>query len=475
MKEGGQPRWTPWASRSSSRVAVAWLPTEISSTKAPSWVIELARSEDRPAMEAFRRAFMGEVPAAGFSEELADRDGNRAETLLCRKGREIVGLVEFARRHMYYGAATCAVAVLRTFGVLRELWHTHLPVSLVTRAESQLRGLGIPVGFLWTAEPSFWEKLGWVSIYRPTFLEANVHTLLSGLHAQGLVRQRNRRTSLAIRPARQWDWEGLAEFYKKCVQTGYGFMERSVACWKCLFSHRRFDALYVAVRTPNSNSKARGAATDGGQGGMPSMQGVVGYYFRTGPRVVELLAVARSISLDLLIHACQEAAEQSRTELLFDLVPGCRLRSVVEGVLGDAEATHTGDEPVLMAKIWDPGRMLEAIMPELLRRWQQVGRGCCSLGLLVDGRFLKVQLAEDGGRVIRLPYGERESLLRVPNLVNLVFRTPGEFGRTPVLESGWRRPDHGNCELAKFLFPPIPFWRSILDDPPFVVIPSRSW
>jgi N-acetylglutamate synthase-like GNAT family acetyltransferase len=472
MREGGISRWSPWADESGGRLGLAALPCGDPSTRRGPWVFELARNEDRPAIEAFVRAFLKDIFSTELCDYLAEREGDRAETLLCRRGREIVGVLQFTRRQMHYGSVTLPVAVLRLFGVIPELWHSSVPSSMLARAEGQMRGTGVPVGFLWTREPKCWQKLGWVPIYRPTVLEANVHTLLSGLYARGLVRRRRQCKGLQIRPARQWDLEALAVLYEKCVQRGYGFLRRSAPCWKALLPRRDHDVLYVAVR--HQNSKEMGSPINEGleAGALPEQ--LVGYYFRKGFRIVELLAPVKSIALELLVHACQEGAEHNRTWLLFDLVPSCNLRSIVEELGGGLPAREPFDEPVLMAKIWDPVRSLETILPELVRRWQRSGgSGFCSLGLESEGYRLQLELGPDGGKITWVPCLQTGTILRVCKLAELLFRTNDGLPTLPTSENRLSRVEEVTCHLLELLFPRIPFWRSILDDPfySYVAIP----
>ncbi len=473
MREGGISKWSPWADQSGSRLGLAALACGDPSPGRGPWVFEIARSEDRPAIEAFVRAYLKDISSAELCDYLADREGDRAETLLCRRGREIVGLLQFAKRQMHYGAVTLPVAVLRLFGVIPELWHSSVPTWMLARAEGKMRGTGVPMGFLWTREPNRWQKLGWVPVYRPSVLEANVHTLLSGLHARGLVRRRRQCRGLQIRPARQWDLEALAALYEKCVQQGYGFLRRYVPCWKALLARRDHDVLYIAVRHQNSK-EITSPDKEGLESGALSQQ-LIGYYFRKGLRIVELLAPLKSVALELLVHACQEGAEHNRTWLLFDLVPGCKLRSIVEELGGGSPATEPFDEPVLMAKIWDPVRSLESILPELIRRWHRSGgSGFCSLGLESQGYRLQLELGPGGGKVTSVPYFQTGTTLRVCRLAELLFRTNDGLSTLPASEDGLSRVEGATCHLLELLFPRIPFWRSILDDPfySFVAIPE---
>jgi hypothetical protein len=224
----------------------------------------------------------------------------------------------------------------------------------------------------------------------------------------------------------------------------------------------------------HQNSKEMGSPINEGleAGALPEQ--LVGYYFRKGFRIVELLAPVKSIALELLVHACQEGAEHNRTWLLFDLVPSCNLRSIVEELGGGLPAREPFDEPVLMAKIWDPVRSLETILPELVRRWQRSGgSGFCSLGLESEGYRLQLELGPDGGKITWVPCLQTGTILRVCKLAELLFRTNDGLPTLPTSENRLSRVEEVTCHLLELLFPRIPFWRSILDDPfySYVAIP----
>ncbi|MCS7236700.1 MAG: hypothetical protein NZ899_00335 [Thermoguttaceae bacterium] len=430
-----------------------------------SIVIRLASACDLPAIHAFARAYMTDLPPAEIAACLADPASFPHDVILALEGREVVGVAQVARRVMHFGRARCKVGVVRWLRVVPELRATELPCQLLRRLEDHARTSGLHLGLSWTRWPRFFQLQDWVPVYRPPVTEIMVDPFLADLSAKGLLRSGRRRKRVNIRPIRRWDIEALAGFYARETCTDFGAFERSRTYWEWLLNRRGFDQLYVVTREDGG-----GGASASGPGSLE--QPVLAYYVRRGWRIVEALVPSTSltIAVEMLVHACREAKEQNRNWLLLDLPEGSTLRAVMKSAERAGKNATVFQGPVLVAKIWDLPELLRSLLPQFDSAAREKGEeGPLVLGLQVGARRLALFLDGECSYVIHCQLGAEFVRLSLKSFTQLILGQLDSAGLEELLRPGATASSAEAARLAKAILPPPSFWRSTLDDLPAIL------
>lgn len=431
----------------------------------PSVAIRLASPSDLPAIHAFARAYMTDVPAAEIAACLKDPTSYPHDVILAFHGQEVVGMAQVARRVMHFGRARCQVGLVRWLRVLPDLRASDLPSQLLARLEQHARTIGLHLGLSWTRWPRFFQLHDWVPVYQPPVVEMMVDPFLAELSAKGLLRAARRRRKVNIRPVRRWDIHALARLYAQETSQAFGAFERTETYWDWLLDRRGFDQLYVVAGEEGADKSLSGKS------GIPT-QAVTAYYVRRGWRIVEILTPPTEtlLAVEILVHACREAKEQNRNWLLVDLPTASALRSLLTSARSPSASSSVFQGPVLVAKIWDLPELLKALMPQFEWAIRQQGENTPTvLGLQVGARRLSLLFDGECSSLIHCHLAPEFVKLSLKDFTQLLFGQvgPGELNRFFAVERTASSPKA--VQLARAAFVPPYFWRSTLDDLPALV------
>jgi len=250
----------------------------------------------------------------------------------------------------------------------------------------------------------------------------------------------------------------LSKLYQNCVVGQYGPFLRSAKYWTWLLDRRGFDELIVALEGQQD------APDDGGE----TSSKLLGYYATRSGRIVEMMACTHRSqpACELLLFAFRDAKEHNRQQVELEAPWGSQCCSFLQKLLGEKmPAGHPGDSSV-MAKLLDPASFLTSMLPELSFRFLQSGRAPgASLGLRIEGHPFTCRLEESQVRILRNSRADCWVNLSQHQATRLflIGQRPSDDG----LKSREKPEDVGAGlvrELLQDLFPPIGFWRSVLDD-----------
>ena len=121
-----------------------------------------------------------------------------------------------------------------------------------------------------------------------------------------------------------------------------------------------------------------------------------------------------------------------------------------------------GSTEFCMARLLDPLGLLRMLCGTFVQRAAEAGLARpLELGLLVDGRKYQIEIA-GRGRATADTLGRSYLRLNVADFTRLVL---GQLDWDRALEEGRVVPSTALArDAARVLFPPLPFWRPMLDD-----------
>lgn len=408
-----------------------------------------------------------------FKSSIDDPFHELHDRLVIRCGPRQLGHVLTTRRTMQFGSLQLPAGGLHWLGVAVESRSQGHGFRLLAAAENAMADQGALVGLLRTRIPHFFRRTGWALCGRHSYSRAGIREVLAGMIDLGLRPGRQERPrSLLLRGARrrhthircwrQMEIPALLRIYNRNTLDSFGPLERTEAYWRWLVDRRGYDRLYVALDGPNMFELDE------------TRTPIVGYAVIRGERILELMVEPdrQSAAVDLLARVCDDAIEEGYNCLTYHGRPQDPLHDLFTSVGGTHHCEASDNGQVLMARLLQPGRLLQKLTPELHARMQVARQESPAepiperLSLNVDGRrhailFGRDIVAAQTGHAARQAAANHASL-NVADFTRLVL---GQFDwaaspdKTSLHVSG---PE--TERLLRVLFPSEELWRPPLDD-----------
>ncbi len=423
-------------------------------------------------------SFLADVFGSGYPSEfhasLDDPQYAPSDRLLLRRLGRVIGHAHFTRRVMQFGSHSIPVAGLQGLAIANHCRQQGLGTHLLLAAEREMAQAGAMVGLLRTRAPHFFRRTGWALCGGSLGRAANPHSVLARLLEQGRCRERSPR--IQVRPWRRWEEDAIARLYRERLSGSYGLLERRRPYWHWLLERRAFDQFYVALDGPDLWDLKESSTR------------LVGYAAIKGARIVEIVTARERgrAAVELLARACGDAIEQDHRELSLHAPAGCPLLryfcdvgeslptlvSEIEFQEQIRAACCSADRNVFeiscpraefcMARLLDPLGLLKMLCGTLLQRAAAAGLARpLELGMLVDGQRYQIEISGHG-RATADTLGRSYLRLNVADFTRLLL---GQLDWDRALEEGRVAPSTELArDAARVLFPPLPFWRPILDD-----------
>ena len=435
---------------------------------------------DHIALRNFLAEIFGSGYPAEFQAALDDPFYAPRDRLLLRRMGHVIAHVHLTHRIMQFGSLGLPAAGLHGLATAANCRRQGLGTHLLLAAERHMAQSGALVGLLRTRVPHFFRRTGWALCGGSSGCTATPHAVIARLLEQGLGLRRTAR--IQVRPWRRWEEDAIARVYRQSLSGNYGLLERSRPYWHWLLERRAYDQFYVALDGPDlwdfKESSTR----------------VVGYAAIKGEKIVELVTVPdqRKAAIELVGRACGDAIEQDHRQISLHVpadspflgyfrderesLPPSALESVLYKHVRAARPPGSHGFPVphrdlefnseraefCMARLLDPLGLLKMLCGVFVQRAAeaQLARPL-ELGLLVDGQKYQIEIA-GRGRATADTLGRSYLRLNVADFTRMVL---GQLDWDRALEEGRVEPSTVLAgEAGRVLFPPLPFWRPMLDD-----------
>lgn len=405
---------------------------------------------DHIALGQFLAEIFGTRYPAEFQASLNDPFYNPSDRLLLRRMGRTIAHVHVTRRIMQFGALALPVAGLQGLATANHCRRQGLGTHLLLAAERQMAESGALIGLLRTQNPHFFRRTGWALCGYSSGCSASPHAVLVRLLEQGLSLHRIAR--IQVRPWRRWEEEAVARAYRQNLPGNYGLLHRSRSYWHWLLERGAYDQFYVALDGPDPWDFKESSTR------------LVGYAAIKGEKIIELVTTPgrQKVAMELLARICGDAIEQDRRQISL-LAP--ESSPVLEYFRGASESMpyRTSDPTEFcMARLLDPPGLLRMMCGVFVKRATEAGLvRPLELGLLVDGQKYQIDIA-GSGRVKAKNMGRSFLRLNVADFTRLML---GQLDWDRALVEGRVAPSTSLALAAgRVLFPPLPFWRPILDD-----------
>ena len=405
---------------------------------------------DHIALGHFLSEIFGARYPAEFQASLNDPFYTPDDRLLLRRMGRTIAHVQLTRRLMQFGSLSLPVAGLQGLATENNCRQQGLGTHLLQAAESQMAQSGALIGLLRTRIPHFFRRTGWALCGGSSGCAASPHAVLVRLLEQSLSLRRTSR--IQVRPWRRWEEEAVARVYRQSLSGNYGLLQRSRPYWHWLLERRAYDQFYVALDGPDlwdfNESSTR----------------LVGYAAIKRDKIVELVTAPgrQKVAMELLARACGDAIEQDRRQISLLAPADSPLLEYFRGASESLTYRIPDRAEFCMARLLDPLRLLKMLCGVFTQRATeaQLTRPL-GLGLLVDGQKYQIDIA-GSGRVTADTMGRSYLRLNVADFTRLVL---GQLDWDRALEEGCLVPSTSLAlDAGRVLFPPLPFWRPILDD-----------
>jgi predicted N-acetyltransferase YhbS len=416
--------------------------------------VRTAISACTPADHIGLRHFLTEIFGSGYPAEfqasLEDpcyAPGNR---LLLRRMGRLIAHVRVTGRVMQFGALSFPVAAVQGLATAAHCRQQGLGTHLLLAAEKQMAQSGALLGLLWTRIPYFFRRTGWALCHGNTGYTATPHAVLGRLLEEGLCLRRAPR--IQVRPWRRWEEDAITRVYRQNLPGSYGLLERSRAYWHWLLERRAYDQFYVALDGPDlwdfKESSTR----------------LVGYAAVKGEKIIELVTVPdrRKAAMELLARTCGDAIEQDHRQVALYVPADSPLREYFPGAPESLPRGPGEHAECCMARLLDPLGLLRKMCGAFVERAKAAGLGRpLELGLLVDGRKYQIEIA---GRARATADTLGRSYLRL-NVADFTRLLLGQLDWDRALAEDRVAPSTALAgDVGRVLFPPLPFWRPLLDE-----------
>ncbi len=405
---------------------------------------------DHIALGHFLSEIFGAHYPAKFQASLNNPFYAPGDRLMLRRMGRAIAHVHLTRRLMQFGSLSLPVAGLQGLATANHCRREGLGTHLLLAAERQMAQSGALIGLLRTQIPHFFRRTGWALCGGSSGCAASPHAVLVRLLEQGLSLRPTSR--IQVRPWRRWEEEAVARVYRQSLPGSYGLLQRSRPYWHWLLERRAYDQFYVALDGPDLWDFNESSTQ------------LVGYAAIKREKIVELVTAPgrQKVAMELLARACGDAIEHDRRHISL-LAPASSPLLEYFRVASESLTYQPPDRAEFcMAKLLDPLRLLKMMCGVFTQRATEAKLARpLGLGLLVDGQKYQIDIA-GSGRAIADTMGRSYLRLNVADFTRLVL---GQLDWDRALEEGRVEPSTSLAlDAGRVFFPPLPFWRPILDD-----------
>lgn len=411
-----------------------------------------AGTGDHQAIYQFLLAAFQSPPYEQFLSALDEPLYEPSDRLLVKRGDQVLGHLRLARRVMQFGPLELPVAEVVGLAVLPEYRGLGFGCTLLGAVDRALAEDGTLLATLRTGIPQFFGRAGWSVCGRHSWSRANAREVLAQFLPHADSDQPSR---YIIRPWRQVEMPALVRLYREQILRGAGAWQRTEATWRWLLGAQHSDQLFVAIDGPDQLELDDANAP------------IVGYLVLRDDAIIELVTSPDhpQAARELLIRACGEGIERNHHQAItLHAPPDHMAHDWFERVGGVRQHRETDAGRVGMAKLLDPVRFLETLLPLLHERAEaaqldrptelglQVGRD--KYRLIASRRSVKLGPPQLGRSYLTLGRGDFTRLLL------------GHLNIDEAVENGLVSASTRTArEAARALFPQMPLWRSPLDEP----------
>jgi predicted acetyltransferase len=405
---------------------------------------------DHVALANFLTEIFGTHYPAEFQASLDDPLYAPANRLLLRRMGCVIGHAHVTHRILRFGSLSLPVAGLQGLATAADCRRQGLGTHLLSAAERQMAQSGALVGLLRTRIPHFFRRTGWALCGGSSGWAATPHAVLARLLEQGLgLRRRGR---IQVRPWRRWEVDAITRVYRQNLPGSYGLLDRNRSYWHWLLERGAYDQFYVALDGPDlwdfKESSTR----------------LVGYAAVKGEKIFELVTAPerRKAAMELLARVCGDAIEQDHRQIVLHAAADSPLLAYFRDEGESLRPSPSDSAEFCMARLLDPLALLRLMCGLFVERAAKGGLARpLELGLLVDGEKYQIEIA-GRGRAVAGALGRSYLRLNVADFTRLVL---GQLDWDRALEEGRVVPSTAlAADAARMLFPPLPFWRPMLDD-----------
>ena len=260
---------------------------------------------------------------------------------------------------------------------------------------------------------------------------------------------------LSIRLWRQVEQDALMCLYRKNTKDAFGALIRNDAYWRWLISRRGYDRIYVAIDGPDKLDLQSATSP------------IVGYAVMKKGRIVELLGdPARPAIVDALLQrACADAIERDCHAVQLDSPPNSPLHRLMKASGGRHYWQEVDQDEVTMVKIFNPVEFLSRLCDLLNLRAKLAGlQRPIELGLLLGGEKYRLAFTKQTARLESGKLGRSYLACSMATFTQLIL---GHRDVTASVHSGQiTASTRVASQLARILFPLVPFWHPPLDELP---------
>jgi GNAT superfamily N-acetyltransferase len=440
------------------REAIRHLPLHpVVPLKPPAWMLEEchvapARAGDQNEILQLLSGLPTAPSKTEFHAAVDHPDHDAANRLVARLSGRIVGHVEVIPRTVLVGGAVVQAAAIDRVAVLPECRGAGHGQRLVRAAEDRMRQIGAAIGFSRTRIAPSFHELGWAVLGRDCVTPGRPTEILARL-LEGPQRQGD---AVTMRQWRHVELPAILRIYKQNAARFIGPLDRSEAYSRWLISRGAFDSIIVALMGQDRYDLHETTAR------------IVGYAIQSGNRVLELMADPEfpGLEREILARVCAEAIENDRQEIVYESGASDPLHAAVAGdPAGSATAAVNAGDRMIVAKVFRPLEVLEAIAPSVGTRLVEAGvRETVELGLDAPNFRGSIIVADGKASVHAGRVGRSYLRISADELARLLL---GQCDPYEAAAAGRLEPSTQVAQkLAAQLFPRTPLWCPMWDDLP---------
>ncbi len=382
-----------------------------------------------------------------FSATLDDPFYEPTDRVLIKCGHRLLGHIQVSKRSMHFGPLVLPSAGVYWLATLPEYRGRGFAQALLQAAHDLMVEDGSLLGYLKTQVPHFFRRNGWALCGRHAWSTVGTRDVLAHLGTRSGGRQ------LSVRPWRQVELPGVMRVYKQNTHDSYGAVERTEAYWRWLVSRKGFDNLFVAIEGPDRFELEETHAR------------IVGYAVTKQHHIIELFADpdVPQATAHLLRRACGEAIERDHHAVAYHGPPADAVHELFAAAGGESQWSETYGGEVSMVRVFDPAGLLRKLAPALHRRAvaAKLARPC-ELALEFEGEKLQLVATRRGVRIVPDKTCRNRVILSRVDLTRLLL---GHLDVSAADQDGRLRCANRTAyKIANTLFPPVPLWRSQLDE-----------
>ena len=371
---------------------------------------------------------------------------------MARLSGRIVGHVEVIPRTVLVGGVTVRAAAMERVAVLPECRGAGHGQRLVRAAEDRMRQIGAAIGFSRTRIAPSFHELGWSVLGRDCATPGRPTEILARL-LEGTQRQGE---PVTMRQWRHVELPAILRIYKQNASRFIGPLDRSEAYSRWLISRGAFDSIIVALMGQDRYDLHETTAR------------IVGYAIQSGNRVLELMADPEfpGLEREILARVCAEAIENDRQEIVYESSAADPLHAAVASdAAGSAAGSVNAGDRMIVAKLFRPLEVLEALAPVVAARVAEAGiRETVELGLDAPNFRGSIIVANGKAAVHAGRVGRSYLRISAEELARLLL---GQCDPYEAAAAGRLEPSTQVAQkLAAQLFPRTPLWCPMWDDLP---------